>query len=263
MEMINMEESPITAPGVLEQCRGKLRELIAERQLNSAPVTVLAKPLTPEEAIGTPGRRDYPILEGKERVIEATVLGARGQAFTDSPSDFVGQLSGVVAMPLTSNQNRAIFLATMNAVLSQMRIVEGTVHCKNDAPEKCSAEIAVLARQRGAQKVGLIGLNSSIAEALVREFGVDGVCLTDLNPQNIGTLKFGVMVWDGRTQTHELVRASDLVIVTGTTLVNGTFDEILRLVRLESKQFVVFGITAAGVCRLMDMERWCPQAQNG
>jgi phosphohistidine phosphatase SixA len=263
MEMINMEESPITAPGVLEQCRGKLRELIAERQLDSAPVTVLAKPLTPEEAIGTPGRRDYPILEGKERVIEATVLGARGQAFTDSPSDFVGQLSGVVEMPLTTNRNRAIFLATMNAVLSHIRVVEGTVHCKNDAPEKCAAEIAASARQRGVRKVGLIGFNPSIAEALAREFGAGGVSLTDLNPQNIETRKFGVMVWDGRTQTHELIRASDLVIITGTTLVNGTFDEIVRLARLEGKPFIVFGITAAGVCRLMDLERWCPQAQNG
>jgi hypothetical protein len=111
--------------------------------------------------------------------------------------------------------------------------------------------------------VGLIGFNPSIAEALAREFGADHVCLTDLNPQNIGTLKFGVTVWDGRTQTHELIRASDLVIVTGTTLVNGTFDEILRLVRLEGKQFVVFGMTAAGVCRLMNLERWCSQAQNG
>ena len=55
-------------------------------------MTVLAKPLTPEEAIGKPGRRDFPILEGKERVIEATVLGARGQAFTDSASDFEGRL---------------------------------------------------------------------------------------------------------------------------------------------------------------------------
>jgi hypothetical protein len=263
MEMNHMEEQKINAPGVLEQCRGKLRELIAGHQLDSAPVTVLAKPLTPEEAIGTPGRRDYPILEGKERVIEATVLGARGQAFTDSPSDFVGQLSGVVEMPLTSNQNRAIFLATMNALLSHMRLVEGTVHCKNDAPEKCSAEIAASARRQSVLKVGLIGLNPSIAEALVREFGADNVHITDLNPQNVGTRKFGVMVWDGHTQTHELVRASDLVIVTGTTMVNGTFDEILRLVRLENKQFVVFGITAAGVCKLMDMPRWCSQAQNG
>jgi uncharacterized protein (DUF4213/DUF364 family) len=263
MGINHMEESAMNAPGVLEQCRGKLRELIAGRQLDSAPVTVLAKPLTPEEAIGTPGRRDYPILEGKERVIEAMVLGARGQAFTDSPSDFVGQLSGVVEMPLNSNQNRAIFLATMNAVLNHLRIVEGTVHCKNDAPEKCSVEIVASARKRGAKKVGLIGLNPSIAEALAREFGADNVHVTDLNPQNIGTCKFGLEIWDGRTQTHELIRASDLVIVTGTTLVNGTFDEILRLVRLENKQFVVFGMTAAGICRLMNLERWCSQAQNG
>jgi uncharacterized protein (DUF4213/DUF364 family) len=258
-----MEDSARDASGVLEQCRNKLRELVVKHQLDSTPVTVLAKLLTPEEAIGTPGRRDYPILEGKERVIEATVLGARGQAFTDSPSEFSGQLRDVVEMPLTSNRNRAIFLAAINALLSHMRLVEGTLHCKDEAPEKCAAEIAKSARQRGVQKVGLVGLNPSIAEALIREFGADGVFITDLNPKNIGTLKFGVMVWNGQTQTHELVRVSDLVIVTGTTLVNGTFDEILRLARLESKEFVVFGITAAGVCKLMNMERWCYQAQNG
>lgn len=253
----------MSTPNLLDQCRDKLCELVDRHKLDGAEVTVLAKPLTPEEAIGTPTRRDYPILEGKERVIEAVVLGARGQAFTDSPSDFTGQLRDVLELPLTSNRNRAVFLATMNAVLRFLFEVEGVLHCKDDAPERCGSEIAAAARRRGARNVGLIGFNPGIADAMVREFGPDGVRITDLNPQNIGTRKFGVMVWDGRTQTHLLVRAADLVIVTGTTLVNGTFDEILRLARLEGKAFIVFGITAAGVCRLMDIERWCSQAQNG
>ena len=252
----------MNSPTLLDQCRDKLRELVASHQLDSAAVTVLAKPLTPEEAIGTPTRRDYPILVGKERVIEASVLGARGQAFTDVPSDFTGQLRDVLELPLTTNRNRAVFLATMNAVMRFLSQVDGVLHCKNNEPEICATEIASAARQKKARSVGLVGLNPSIAEALVREFGADRVRITDLNPQNIGTQKFGVTLWDGRTQTQELIHCSDLVIVTGTTLVNGTFDEILRLARLEKKSLVVFGITGAAVCRLMNLERWCMQARN-
>lgn len=249
--------------GILEEYRDKIRALAVEHGLNDAAVAVLAKPLTPEEAIGRPGRRDFPILEGKERVIEATVLGTRGQAFTDSPSDFEGRFQDVLELPLTTNRNRAVFLAATNAVLAHIGLVEGTVHCKDDAPEKCAFEIAMSARTTDAQTVGLIGFNPAIAEAVVREFGTKAVRITDLNPQNVGTKKFGVTLWDGRTRTAELIQRCDLVVATGTTLVNGTFDEILQLTRSGGKRLVVYGITGAGVCRLMNLERWCPQAQNG
>ena len=70
-------------------------------------------------------------------------------------------------------------------------------------------------------------------------------------------------LWDARTRTAELIKRCDLILVTGTTLVNGTFDEILQLTRAARKRLVVFGITGAGVCRLMGLERWCSLAQNG
>jgi hypothetical protein len=253
----------MSTTGILEECRDKIRALAAEHALNDAAVTVVAKPLTPEEAIGKPGRRDFPILEGKERVIEATVLGTRGQAFTDSPSDFEGRFMDVLELPLTTNRNRAVFLAATNAALAHIGLIKGTVHCKDDAPEKCAFDIAMSARITDAQTVGLIGFNPAIAEALVREFGTDAVRITDLNPQNVGAGKFGVTLWDARTRTPELIRTRDLILVTGTTLVNGTFDEILELTRAARKRLVVFGITAAGVCRLMNLERWCSQAQDG
>ena len=254
---------PMSKQNILEQFRDKMREIIAQHRLNDAAVTVLAKSLTPEEAIGTPKRRDFPILQGKERVIEATVLGARGQAFTDSASDFTSQLRDILEMPLITNRNRAVFVAAMNASLSYMGLVEGAIHCKDDAPEKCAAEIAESARRMRVRTVGLIDFNPAIADTLEREFGPGGVRITDLNPENIGMYKFGVPLWNGQTQTSLLVRSSELVLVTGTTLVNGTFDEIRRLVEIEGKRLVVYGITAAGVCRLMDLERWCFQAQNG
>lgn len=252
----------MAAMTVLEQCQDRMRALVARRHLDHAAVAVTARPLTPEEAIGAPTRRDYPILEGKERVIQATVLNARGQAFTDSPSDISCQLGEVLALPLDRTRNRAIFLATMNAVLCSLNMVEGVLHCKDEAPERCAAKIAKKARGQGARTVGLIGLNPAIAEALAREFGPDAVCITDLNPRNIGQCRFGVAIWDGRTETHRLISACDLILVTGTALANGTFDAILQWTGTQAKPLVVFGITGAGVCQLRGMERWCFEAQT-
>ncbi len=45
------------------------------------------KGLNPKEAIGTPDRNDYPILKGKELIIEATFKDAKGQSFTDEFED--------------------------------------------------------------------------------------------------------------------------------------------------------------------------------
>lgn len=249
-------------PGILEECRDRVRQLAARHNLDRAEVTVTAQPLTPEEAIGTPTRRDYPILEGKERIIEAAVLGARGQAFTDAPSDFSGQLRDVLALPLDDNRSRAIFVATMNAVMRRLGEIAGVLHCKNDEPECCAAGMARAARAKGARSVGLIGFNPAIAEALVSEFGPRAVCFTDLNPNNIGQCRLGVAIWDGRTETGRLIAACDLILVTGTALVNGTFDAILQSARAQNKPLVVFGITAAAVCRFMGLERWCAQARD-
>jgi hypothetical protein len=255
--------NPMNGLTLLEETRDRVRLLAARYALDDAEVTVLAKPLTAEEAIGKPGRRDFPILEGKERVIEAKILGSRGQAFTDSPSDFAGRFRDVLELSLTTNRNRAVFLASVNAALCHLGVVKGTVHCKDEAPEECASEIAASARRTGSRSVGLIGFNPAVAEALVREFGPEHVQISDLNPQLRGTSRFGIPLMDGRNQTSELIRACDLVLVTGTTLVNGTFDEILTLTQAFGKRIVLFGITGASVCSLMNLERWCPKAQQG
>ena len=77
---------------ILEEARVRFRAVVEDHRLLELPVSVSAKPLTPEEAIGSPGRRDLPIAVGRERVVEADVLGAKGHAFTDSPGDFAGSL---------------------------------------------------------------------------------------------------------------------------------------------------------------------------
>ena len=135
--------SKLFEPTVLAECRDLVRTMVHKRGLDDAALSILARPLTPEEAIGAPGRRDFPIIEGKERIIEAVLLGARGQAFTDAPAEFVGSMGDVLSLPLTSNRNRALLVATINATVRHLRLLERTTHCRDDAPEKCGLEILV------------------------------------------------------------------------------------------------------------------------
>ncbi len=244
---------------VLERTRVRFREIVEDRDLINNDVTVLAKPLTPEEAIGTPGRRDFPIIIGKERILEATFQNARGHAFTDSAREFMGTLGEVIELPLSSNQNRAIYVATLNAVLGHLGLVTATVHCKDDDPERCGAEIArhILGRH-GKAIVGLIGLNPAIAENLVKALGADSVRISDICSDNIGKTRFGVEVWDGALRTADLVEQSDVVLMTGTTLQNATFDGIWDAIEAHGKHGLVYGVTAAGVCALTGIERICP-----
>ena len=55
----------------LEMVRAQFEKIIQENHLKDSNISILVKTLSPEEAIGVPGRRDFPIVAGKERVVEA------------------------------------------------------------------------------------------------------------------------------------------------------------------------------------------------
>jgi uncharacterized protein (DUF4213/DUF364 family) len=248
---------------VFENLKIQLAEIVTKNRLLDTHVSVLVKTLTPEEAIGVPGRRDFPIILGKERVVEAEVLGAKAHAFTDSPGEFMGDLKGVLDLPLTSNRERSIYVATLNATLKYLNLIENTIHCKDEDPEKCGKEIASqLLKRWGKVKVGFIGLNPAIAENLTETFGIENVRITDLNKQNIHSFKFGVRVWDGNEMTEEIVKQSDVILITGTTFVNGTFDPIMHCIHNYKKDYVIYGVTGAGICKLLGLNRICPYSRN-
>lgn len=248
---------------VINRSWQRFKEIAERERLLRAEVCVSAKPLTAEEAIGAPGRRDFPIIVGKERVIEAIVLGAKGHAFTDSPQEFAGSLQDVLRLELTTNQSRAIYVATLNATLRHLGTVEATVHCKDDDPEKCAVEIAsLLCKRYGQVQIGFIGLNPAIAERLADTFGAGNVRIADLNAANVGQWRFGMEIWDGNTCTDELIDASDVVLFTGTSLVNGTFDRIWSRIQRRGKDYLVYGVTGAGVCQLLGIDRICPRGRN-
>ena len=127
---------------ILDQVKKRFSALVHELELGEEDVQVTVATLSAQEAIGSPNRDDYALLEGKEVMIEAQFQGSFGQAFTDQPHGFQGQLNSVLGLNLDTKHNRAIFIATLNAVMSRQGMVTGTRHCRDEEPEECAAEVA-------------------------------------------------------------------------------------------------------------------------
>jgi len=242
---------------VLEQCRAAARTLAKSHGLYDACVSVTATALTPAEAIGAPRRKDFPILAGREAMMEAALAGTRGQAFTDMPRQFAGTLHDALALPLNDNGARAVFVATLNALYAHLGLVSGTRHCKDDAPEECAMEMARRAAAEGARTIGLIGFNPAIAEALATVFGAHHIRCSDLNPATIGSTQFGITILDGRTHNDEVMRGADIVLATGTTFVNNTAEALIQMARIAGTRLIFYGVTCAAVCHILQFERWC------
>jgi len=248
-----------TTLSLIEQARQKLKELVVEHELERQDVVLEVMPLDRKEAIGEKARADLPLVTGEENLIEARILGARGQAYTDSRSHFRGSLRSVLGLPLDSNYRRSILLATLNAACAHFGLIDRVVHCVEHEPDKCGAEMASTLRQRhGEGTIGVIGYNPAVAEHMVSEFGADNVCIGDLREKYIGQEKFGIKIWDANHRGSELVEAADAVLLTGTTLVWNTADPIIEQCRALKRPCHFFGVTAAAVSHLCGVDRLCP-----
>jgi uncharacterized protein (DUF4213/DUF364 family) len=82
--------------------------------------------------------------------------------------------------------------------------------------------------------------------------------VVDLNPENIGETRSGVVVWDGEEDLSRLVAECDVGLATGSSVVNGTLDEILEHFQQAEKPLILFGNTISGVAALLGLERLCP-----
>jgi uncharacterized protein (DUF4213/DUF364 family) len=243
---------------IIQQAKDKFSELIQQHNLGSHRVQVTVKTLTPREAIGSPSRQDFPILLGKEVIVEAQFDNSYGQAFTDQPQSFSGTIDQLLNLSLDNSSNRAIFIASLNAITSHLGIAKGVRHCKDEEPEKCARQIATDFKQRfGDKKIGLIGLQPAILQNLSQGFGAENVRCTDLNPDNVGSRKFGVEIWSGAKGTKKLIDWCGLLLVTSSALTNGTLEAILKAAAAAGKTTILFGITGSGVCALMGLERVC------
>ncbi|MBC7341874.1 MAG: hypothetical protein H5U02_05430 [Clostridia bacterium] len=237
--------------GFLEGVKESFGQVIEAKGLTGEEEVqvVSARSLTPEEAIGRPERQDFPLLKGKEVMIQATFKGACGQAYTDMPGSYRGTLKEVLSLELGDNCQRAIFVATLNAVLRHLKLVDKTIHCRDQEPGQCAANLVTYVRERfGNPRIAFIGLQPAMVERLASHFPIR---VTDLDPENIGQHKCGVMIEDV-SFTAEIIDWSDLVLATGTTVVNDTLAGIIG-----KKPVIFYGVTIAGIAHLLGYEQYC------
>ncbi len=246
---------------MLEEAIIKFENIVEKNGLTTNPVNVKMRPLKPSEAIGKPIRDDYPILKGKEVLIEADFKGAKGQAFTDEPSDFEGTIQDIINFNLDTNRNRAVVVATINAVLRYLNKTKGTIHCKDEEPELCAKEMAYRLTHRWSENltIGMVGLQPAIAAALIEKLSPGNVQIADLDENNIGRDFNGVTIVDGSKYTKKVVANNFLALVTGSTIVNNTIDTIIETSKKNNKNRIVifFGTTIAGIDSLMNLRRLC------
>ncbi|MCD6305548.1 MAG: hypothetical protein J7M32_04580 [Deltaproteobacteria bacterium] len=233
-----------------EELKERVFDLWNSEGLLSERIQIRARALSVAEAIGNPQHQDFPIQKGKEKLMEATFMGAAGQAFTDMYGDYEGALREVLNLPLADNRQRAVFVASLNAVLRHLGRIKGSIHCHDEDPVACGRRLAryLDERYRGA-RIAQIGFQPRMVENLAP---VHALRVLDMDPDNIGAVKFGVVV-EGAEHTADAIDWADLLLVTGTTLTNDTVGPLLN-----KKPIIFYGTTVAGVAHLMGWERFCP-----
>lgn len=237
----------------LEVLRRETQALAHAHGLTSDVVEVVwARPLKPDEAIGTPDRTDFPILKGKEVMMEARFRDSRGQAFTSMPGHRQGTIEEILGRVPETDLDRAVLVATANALLAHLGMAEKTTHCRDDGPRRCADGVAEYIGARfGRPKIAFIGFQPALISALVDQCPLR---VTDLDPDNVGQSRLGVLV-ENVEKTAEVLEWADVVMVTGTVLANDTLKQIAS-----SKPTIFYGVTAAGTAALLGYERYCPCA---
>ncbi len=239
-----------------------LIDLSEKNNLLESEISITARILTPEEAIGKTEREDFPLLLGKEFLMQASFKNAIGQAFTDAPSSFKGKLKKILELELKDNSERALFIATLNAVMRYTGAAEKTIHCKNEGPELCAKEIVgTIIDKYGADiRVGIVGFQPAIIDNFAKSLTPHNVKAVDMDKNNINKKKYGVLIKDGREMAEELFETCDVIMATGSTVVNNSLFSLISLSEKHKKPLYFYGTTVAGAAKILNLKRLCFQA---
>ncbi len=244
----------MTKQELVELLKTNFAQVLRENHLEQEEVSIHCRALSPEEAIGITKRKDFPIISGKDIMVQAEYRDGKGQAFTDAPADFNGTLADVAEMDIMNEPHaRGIFIASMNAVMNALGKCVGTVHCRTEGPELCAKEMLSYLRSNypDVKRIGQVGYQPALLDMLFHsEYEVR---VLDLNPANVGEERYGVLVEDGATAKEDVTAWADLILCTGSTLCNGTITDYLGI----DTEVIFFGITIAGSADMLGVKRVC------
>lgn len=231
--------------------------LIKNEKLNLLEININSRALKNEEAIGNPNRKDFPLLRGKEVLLQAEVDGSLGQAFTSDPIVYSGSINNLLDLSDERPGNYALMVAALNALYSKLGIVKQTIHCINNEPEECAKKISqYILEKHGICNIGIIGYQPAILENCALIFEAHRINISDLNSNNIGEVRYGVTVMDGMSDTKKLIDFADVLLITGSILSNGTYKNILN--EIDNRPYYFFGTTCAALSNINNIDRLCP-----
>lgn len=246
----------MTKQELMQRLKTEFQSLITQYHLSTKEINITAKSLSPEEAIGNTTRKDFPILTGQEVMLQAEYQGSFGQAFTDAPSEFKGTLTDILNLDLMENPyDSGLFIASLNAVMAKLGLIEHTVHCRCDEPELCSLDfVHYVDENYKGKKIALVGYQPSILDALSK---ICELRVLDLSPNNVNQIRYGIKIENGITDYNEVVLEwADVILCTGSTLCNGTIVNFIDI----DKEVLFFGITVAGAAKILGLNRLCPKS---
>lgn len=220
---------------------------IQANELEGKNIQITCKALSASDAIGQPDHNDYPIIKGKETIVEAVFEGAKGQAFTDEFENISCPVEDLLSLELSSNGKRALFISGLNAIFRYLNLCEKTVHCKDNEPLECAKRLPEIIGFN--ENVLLIGHQPRFLEILSSR---GEVRVIDLDPDNIGKTFAGVTV-ESRDMTPDAIKWCDLIFATGSTVVNGTIVDFLGL----KKPVIFYGVTISAAAKILGLNAYC------
>lgn len=230
-----------------EELRKALGNAIEQNNLSGRNISVRCKALSAHEAIGRPEHTDYPIIKGREVMVEADFQGAKGQAFTDAFEQIDYPVEDLLTIRLNSNRKRATFISGLNAVFRYLKLCDKTIHCKDKEPVECARH---LSEAVGAfKKVLLIGYQPRFLEALAARYRTRVV---DMDQDNIG-ISVGDVVIEAPEMTGNAMQWCDVIFATGSTLTNGTISDFLN----QDKPVIFYGVTISAAATILNLNTYC------
>ncbi len=233
-----------------EELKEALREKIEEHDLSGKNISVRCKVLSAVEAIGNPEHDDYPIIKGKEVMVEALFQGAKGQAFTDTFENADYLVDDLLEIDLSSNKGRASFIAGLNAVFRYLELCDKTIHCKDSEPKECAKHLPEFVGDY--EKVLLVGQQPRFLEALAAHYDLRVV---DMDQDNIGREISGIKI-ESPEMTADAIEWCNLIFATGSTVVNGTMAKFLA----QNKPIIFYGVTGSATAKILNLKKYCYSA---
>lgn len=233
-------------------------EILARGFSDSPPNPSLTSKGITEQYFKLPSR-EYALTKGKEVLVRCEVEDHYGDAFTDEPKTFRGKIKETYELLFGDKGDKTIFFGMLNATLNYLGLIEKTIHCGGDEPRKCGEKLAAYILEKfGRVKVAHIGYQPGHLEACSKEF--DGY-VTDLNPENIGKVKFGRKILDG-SANERVIRKVDVACITGSTVASGALPELLKWCNAYGVASIIYGVTSKGAAKILNFDAFCPYSRE-